>query len=552
MSDSSRSEADCPSNNWQAIKSFLDFTNSLTDAYDHLGVPYATLPGSIEVPGQNSLRRLHIYAQTSPFPGPGYDPECLISTTQQAAIADVLSATGALWSLGLANISTNGHGHPEDQLDAVHDITQDYYQPYTLVSCQHDVINGPKDQRPVGFPLPPGSSPSMLNVSAYNDSILPGYRTSASNDIVVPSHAFEYNGISRADILNTPGPPEENRLRWVELPADPFNGTAIGAIVLLPSEGNDTAQDIVVCNLGAGWGTTKLNTSTFTGAPQPVLSETGVRYPDPVTIKILDDTPHAEAIALGASGYFLLPTFPQHTVTVTEQWAAYLNPSIPSMNTTLFHHLMVSNITSIRTSTSVGAILAGLSANGLSNIGSTSKLQGTLKTDNAPDGSSIIDWGYWYAGKGTVFEVDGNESKDWVKLRVSSVFQGYAYNTHGVIPKLAICLLLLYCAFAIAHVLYAGISGISSTSWDSIAEVTALAVNSPPTTALRNTCAGITEFGIFKLPVRILTMRDEEGEGEHLEMVFGSMDEKSVEHKTIKPNRVYGTMPSMKPREKTL
>lgn len=47
-------------------------------------------------------------------------------------------------------------------------------------------------------------------------------------------------------------------------------------------------------------------------------------------------------------------------------------------------------------------------------------------------------------------------------------------------------------------------------------------------------------------------MRDEEGDGEHLELVFGSVDEKSVEHRVIKPNRVYGTMPSMKPREKIL
>ncbi|KAL8636072.1 MAG: hypothetical protein Q9228_006493, partial [Teloschistes exilis] len=64
-------------------------------------------------------------------------------------------------------------------------------------------------------------------------------------------------------------------------------------------------------------------------------------------------------------------------------------------------------------------------------------------------------------------------------------------------------------------------SGISSNCWDTIAEVTAIAVNSRPTSALRNTCAGISEFHIFKLPVHILVSRDDEGEGEHLELVFG-------------------------------
>lgn len=67
-------------------------------------------------------------------------------------------------------------------------------------------------------------------------------------------------------------------------------------------------------------------------------------------------------------------------------------------------------------------------------------------------------------------------------------------------------------------------------------------MNSTPTTALRNTCAGISEICIFKLPVRILAMRDLEGEGEHLELVFGDMDAEQAKTMSIKPNRKYGTM----------
>lgn len=151
-----------------------------------------------------------------------------------------------------------------------------------------------------------------------------------------------------------------------------------------------------------------------------------------------------------------------------------------------------------------------------------------------------------------MFSVDPTESEDWVKLRVFSMVEGYAYNTTDTAPKIAIWILLTYCLFVILHIIYADISGISSTSWDSIAEVTALAVNSTPTTALRNTCAGITELNLFKLPVRVLAMRDAEGNGEHLELVFGNVDEKKVEHKTNKANRLYGTMPSMKTHAKLL
>ena len=87
-------------------------------------------------------------------------------------------------------------------------------------------------------------------------------------------------------------------------------------------------------------------------------------------------------------------------------------------------------------------------------------------------------------------------------------------------------------------------AGISSTCWDSMAEVTALAMNSTPTAALRNTCAGITELKIFKLPIRILVKNDVEGEGEHLELSFGDSDNRDMAAgETIKMNRAYGTMP---------
>ena len=184
-------------------------------------------------------------------------------------------------------------------------------------------------------------------------------------------------------------------------------------------------------------------------------------------------------------------------------------------------------------------------------FGSTSHLQGTVKQVTEPDQSIGLDGNYWFAGKGNnVFQVDSVESKDWVKFRVSSAVIGYAYNTHGPTPKVAISVLLIYCLGALIHIVYAGISGISSTCWDSTGEVTALAMNSTPTAALRNTCAGITELNIFKLPVRVLAFRDEEGDGEHLELVFGNQDEKSLENKTIQANRFYGTMPAMKAREK--
>ena len=73
-------------------------------------------------------------------------------------------------------------------------------------------------------------------------------------------------------------------------------------------------------------------------------------------------------------------------------------------------------------------------------------------------------------------------------------------------------------------------------------------MNSTPTTALRNTCAGITELHIFQLPVRVLAKPDEEGDGEHLELVFDEASNAKNDGQLIKVNRAYGTMPLLKRR----
>lgn len=41
-------------------------------------------------------------------------------------------------------------------------------------------------------------------------------------------------------------------------------------------------------------------------------------------------------------------------------------------------------------------------------------------------------------------------------------------------------------------------------------------------------------------------MSDQEGEGEHLELVFGDIEDEDPQKRAIKPNRTYGTMPAVK------
>ncbi|SLM34400.1 hypothetical protein LPUS_03154 [Lasallia pustulata] len=336
-----------------------------------------------------------------------------------------------------------------------------------------------------------------------------------------------------------------------------MKGNTLGAIVLLPRKTANSSQYLYTCTISAGWGSSLLSTSSGIYTVDPVSSQANL--PLITQQKITQNLEsfsesklsHFQQIQSYEIGVFNEPNYPERPITITPAWADYLNPFVPSINTTVFNALMSLDGVFIPRHTLAAIMLVGLVTNGLARVGFQNRLQGSLKTfRNSKTNDTVLDGNYWISGKGDFFIVDPIESKDWVKLPVESGLQGYAYNTTGTAPKIAIAFLLTYCLFALSHILYAGFSGISSTSWDSIAEVTALAMNSTPTTALRNTCAGITKFHIFKLPVRILTRRDDEGDFEHLELVFGSVKENEVKERTIKANRIYGTMPSLRRRAK--
>ena len=440
----------------------------------------------------------------------------------------------------MTNASTKGHGSVLSQLDSVHTITEGYYQPYTSAACNLEEINGLSDSKPLGFPSSPGLDLQVLT---------PDQNSSDSQDNVV------FPNITRAYLLDTPGPLADYRLKWIDLP---FDGIAVGAVILLPRSAKNATQEVFLCSIGAGWGLSKLNyTAAINGDATPIVSQinfnpaTNASQPGPqISDMYFWGSTSAEELSLEQKLFYYYPVFPQRPVVVTEDWARYLNPSIDHLNTTIINVLMGLDWVADGT-VEAQIILAGMVANGLARIGSGSQLQGTVKQTIEHDQSVGFDGDYWFTGKGNnVFQADPQESKDWVKLRISSAIEGYAYNTQGTTTKLAIGLLLAYCIIAITHIIYAGISGISSTCWDSISEVTALAMNSTPTATLRNTCAGITELNIFKLPVRVLASRDAEGDGEHLELVFGKLDEKTLKSGTIKVNRAYGTMPDMKTHDK--
>lgn len=68
----------------------------------------------------------------------------------------------------------------------------------------------------------------------------------------------------------------------------------------------------------------------------------------------------------------------------------------------------------------------------------------------------------------------------------------------GLGIKISVPTLILYCIYVTAHAAYIFTSGGSMPVWSSIANLTTLAMNSTPTSILKNTSAGISKRSTFR------------------------------------------------------
>ena len=439
----------CPSSEWGKLQqSFGLSSNSLPGNYQET-YHITMLPSEMELYGKSSQRQLAVAVDAD------YDPRLapMIATTQQVAITDALTTTGALWFMGLNNITaTVGHGLPlYDQSDALHTLSGQSYQPFSAAICAADVIRDDTDTRPIAFPL----------LYKANDPSKSNANITSPDNFSVP--AILYPGISRADLVSTAGSLSQYRLRWVELPQDLFNGSSIGAVISLPQPAS-LPQKIILCNLAAGWGTTISQIHTFGGAISSTSSEVSTEDFDSDLGSQISEIPTGSTENVNHEVFWRYREYPQRPINVTRDWAHYLNPTVQSANKSVFDLIMQQSVLQgpdqlLGTVTSASQALTSMVANGLASVGFESKLQGSPRSMISHDGTSWIDGNYWLSGKGNVFTVDPEESKNWVKLHVNSTLQGYAYSTEDTSSRVAIAVLTMYCIIAIAHLLYSGISG---------------------------------------------------------------------------------------------
>ena len=129
-------------------------------------------------------------------------------------------------------------------------------------------------------------------------------------------------------------------------------------------------------------------------------------------------------------------------------------------------------------------------------------------------------------------------------FEVSHRYSGWVYKPSGTSVRLATAVMVTYCVLALCHILYLGIFGISGDSWNSLAEVVALAINSSPTRHLQNTCSGIYGMRLFRTKVRVVaTAQEAGGKEDHLELIFGEKSEAKKPQIKLVVGEEYGSFP---------
>lgn len=120
---------------------------------------------------------------------------------------------------------------------------------------------------------------------------------------------------------------------------------------------------------------------------------------------------------------------------------------------------------------------------------------------------------------GSVYTINNHATQNATKLTMIAEAVGYAYSPKGFTTILSITVLFLYSCIVLAHWGYMIRTRKSSSSWQSSAEIAALAMNSRQTDVLTNTGCGVETSRIFKQSVRVVSV------GGRLELAFKGLPE---------------------------
>ena len=336
------------------------------------------------------------------------------------------------------------------------------YQPYVSTACGVDTIQDLNDQTPVRFP---------------DTSLLPGNISTNASFFLNGTPGRDYPLLQKAQILELAGSKRGNKFKWIHLSSDYYNPPTLGLAILREpleniSDPTSIVQEAMFCTIQAGWGLSTISVSSGGSFTSRVTSTPKIRTPSDVRgttdeySNLLKSGTYQQSQSYFESQQMPLAwesnVYPSIPITITPEWAEYINPTLHPDDITILDLALpaseyrdeVSNVWLF-----TQEILSLLMANAISRVSFDSTFQGNPKELPDLNGTIQLDGNAWLFGKQNFFTVDPQDSKNWTEFTVTSTLKGYAYNTYGFGPKVAIAFLLFYCTIALMHIIYSGISG---------------------------------------------------------------------------------------------
>lgn len=452
----------CPSSQWAALNADLN-----------IDTERRTLP----MQGMYAIRHLRQSDSISYIGGRlGYEIQ---STIPQASVSELLARIGNAWTQAAYTDWYRWDRFTDTQATKAK-------QPIVRAVCA-DLIEYANETVPVNFAV--GQNKESFSSASSYDSI-------------------DHPNITTADVWRLSQGTKSYHIKWVDLKQ--WN-VSLGAIFIPPNGAYWSSFPPTACSIFAGWAPVPFNISTSDLTGRSYIQAT-VEGPGPWGII---NWQHQDKVPVDWG------------VKISAEWAEALAPNVAGTNMTV-EDILVNSYSAVDDSStwiaslsirSQGKIVSGLVANGMARAGFHIDLVSEAATNSMAEGDIPYDAGLynaWVFGKtDNVFKVTSPNATAKYRLEVRSTMDGYAYTLHDVPTIVAVVILSLYCLYTLIFLTSSIISGVSSCSWDTIAELTVLAMLSSPPDRMKNASAGIETMELFQEPVSIKV-----GPREHLEIVL--------------------------------
>ncbi|KAF9893512.1 hypothetical protein FE257_010824 [Aspergillus nanangensis] len=469
----------CPSDGWGVIgDNYLSFWSSTNVTSSMIDKWYL---------GSHAALRLAGPGQRSGF----YRQKGSVTRLPMANLAEPLGNVATHW-LRAASTRNSRFQYREDVVFGIKNATQ----PIVEVLCHANGYETKDDYDRILVPGP-GSRCSgnghTWSLRSYRESDVMEQIWKRHSDDNITSPTLQFVDFSEAG---------NQRLR----------NASLGVFITLPAS-SATGKKVLGCSVDARWSNSTMTSSI----------KTNIRT-------VSNDEPpdfNDYGICAGHDGL--------KKIHISPGWANYLNPTLRNMSSDVFQHLAIAasldpiwNYEEVPGNQSewykvnneewdtviiapyFEALLASLIANGLSLNYATATLQGYTKDDSVSRLLPRHSFGHRYD---TIYQLPpGTNTSTMSEYKVHVDIEGYAYILSGTAVILSTIILSLYVVFVLGYIALLWTFRQYSTSWDSMSELTALAVQSPETSVLKNTTAGIYTSSIYSNKVQVVKRRCQNGD----------------------------------------